>query len=234
MSIRVTHGPARCSPGHAQLTKLASGGSAGQREYWLDWGWRRIQREWIQQRWIVQAIGWTRETNAKTFSPLISVSDGNGEWALAMKTNDRISTTIARIAISRNFSSLPSCAGSSTKAPCAVFNWRNLSIFFIILILNSQTFSIGADVAFTLHTSFYAWSYCWHGLVWWASADSEKHKKRGVTHQPTPSVTVTRWPRISRLAPHLTHLPSCPKCVTHINILLYEGFIDDFWGFSDR
>ena len=153
MSRWVTHGPARCSPGPAQLTKLASGGSAGQREYWLDWGWRRIQREWILwEHWIVQAIGWTRETNAKTFSPLMSVSDGNGEWALAMKTNDRISTTIARIANSPNFSSLSSCTGSSTKAPCAVFNWRNLSIFFIILILNSQTFFIGADVAFTHHS----------------------------------------------------------------------------------
>ena len=97
-------------------------------------------------------IGQTRETNAKTFSPLMSVSDGNGEWALAMKTNDRISTTIARIANSPNFSSLSSCTGSSTKAPCAVFNWRNLSIFFIILILNSQTFFIGADVAFTHHS----------------------------------------------------------------------------------
>ena len=29
MSRWVTHGPARCSPGPAQLTKLASGGSAG-------------------------------------------------------------------------------------------------------------------------------------------------------------------------------------------------------------
>ena len=29
MSSWVTHGPARCSPGPAQLTKLASGGSAG-------------------------------------------------------------------------------------------------------------------------------------------------------------------------------------------------------------
>ena len=29
MSRWVTHGPASCSPGPAQLTKLASGGSAG-------------------------------------------------------------------------------------------------------------------------------------------------------------------------------------------------------------